>query len=249
MPLVRASRRKRQDRLFTMSIVASALLHAALVGAWAFFTFQQKPAIDLDQAIVKTKLVKLGKPRDEKLLPRLPTSAPPPPSEKVAPSPDKAAPLKPAEQPTEKKPSAAEILSKLKSEETRPDVNDLINKRIGEPTDEGQKDGDRLGTELSGAVKAEYGARLAAALQAAQQISATITDEERVRLKAVLNLQIDAEGNVVKAWVQPSSGNAVYDNDVIAAAKRASPLPAPPLQLRELFESGVAFNMCPISCK
>ena len=248
--MLRTTRQKQHERLLYISIVASALLHAGLVGVWAYFTFAQKPPIDLSQAIVKTHLVKLGKPRDEKLLPRLPTSAPPPKADKQAPpTPDKPAPLKPAEQPTEKKPSAADILSKFESEQARPDINELIDKRIGAPTDEGQEDGDKLGTELTGALQASYGARLVAVLQRAQQISATITDEERVRLKAQLNLQIDAEGNVVKAWVDPSSGNAVYDNDVVAAAKRASPLPAPPLQLREQFASGVAFNICPVSCK
>jgi TonB family protein len=243
------NRRSRQERWLYASFVVSALAHAGLVGVWAFFTFAHKPAIDLDQAIVKTHLVKLGKPRDEKLLPRLPTQAPPPESQKVAPpTPDKPAPMKPAEQPTDKKPSAADILSKFQSENTRPDVNDLINKRIGEPTDEGQKDGDKYGTDLTGTVQAEYAQRLMAQIRANQQISATISDDERVRLKAVLNLQLEVEGYVVKAWVNPSSGNDVYDNDVLAAVKRAGQLPAPPPQVRARFAAGVAFNMCPISC-
>lgn len=242
-------RQKQQDRLLVTSVVVSAILHAALVGVWAFFTFTRPPPIDLDQAIVKTHLVKLGKPRDEKLLPRMPTSAPPPKAEKTAPpKPDEPAPLKPAEAPTEKQPSAAEILSKFESENTRPDINELIDQRIGEPDDEGQLDGDRMGRELTGSLKASYVQRLIAYIASQQKISSTITDEERVRLKAVLNVQIDGDGNVVKAWVDPSSGNDVYDNDVLAAVKRASPLPAPPLQLRALFSSGVAFNLCPVSC-
>jgi hypothetical protein len=48
--------------------------------------------------------------------------------------------------------------------------------------------------------------------------------------------------------MDPSSGNAVYDNDVLAAVQRAAPLPAPPLQLRALFAAGVGFNMCPNKC-
>jgi colicin import membrane protein len=243
------TQRSRQERLLYLSFVASAVAHAAFVVVWAFFTFSQKPPFDLDQAIVKTHLVKLGKPRDEKLLPRLPTQAPPPKNDKQAPpTPDKPEPAKPAE-PEVKKPSAAEVLSKFEAENSRPDVQDLINKRLGEPTDEGQTDGDKLGSELTGSLKASYVQRLMAQIAQAQQISATISDEDRVRLKAVLNLKIDDEGNVTKAWVEPSSGNDVYDNDVLAAVNRAAPLPAPPVQLRELFSSGVAFNMCPISCR
>jgi colicin import membrane protein len=242
--------RSKQERMLYISFVASAVAHGAFVVVWAWFTFsQQKPPFDLDQAIVKTHLVKLGKPRDEKLLPRLPTQAPPPQVDKQAPpTPEKPVPSKP-EEAADKKPSAADVLSKFESENTRPDVQDLINKRLGEPTDEGQEDGDRLGKELTGTLKASYVQRLIAQIAAHQQISETISDEERVRLKAVLNVQIDDEGNVVKAWVNPSSGNDVYDNDVLAAVNRAAPLPAPPVQLRELFSSGVAFNMCPVSCR
>ncbi len=234
-----------------LSFVASAVAHGAFVVVWAFFTLsQQKPPIDLDHAIVKAHLVKLGKPRDEKMLPRLPTSAPPPKVDKQAPpQPEQPELAKPDEKQPEKKPSAAEVLSKFESENSRPDVQDLINKRLGEPTDEGQADGDKLGQELTGSLKASYVQRLMAQIAANQQISATISDEDRVRLKAVLNLQIDDEGNVTKAWVNPSSGNDVYDNDVLAAVNRAAPLPAPPVQLRELFSGGVAFNMCPVSCR
>lgn len=223
-------------------------IHLGLAAGWLFFPSAPKPALDLDQAIVKTRLVKLGKPRDEKLLPRIAASQPPPDSKKTAPPTDAPTPEK--QDPNSKKqPSAADILNQFNKDNAKPpDVNDIIRDRIGEPDDEGQKDGDRDGVALTGEITDAYFARVSAAVQRNHQISTTITDEERVRLKAVIALKVDAEGNVIDARIQQSSGNDVYDNGALAAAKRASPVPAPPPQVRPLAERGFALNVCPQSC-
>lgn len=240
-------RRAAQRKMLAGFIALSLGLHIGLVAGWIFFPEPTKPALDLDAAVVKTKLVKLGKPRDEKLLPRLPTSPPPPDAAKTAPNKEQPQPEKP-EKNAEKQPSAADILNEFKKENAQPtDVNSIL-KRFGEPDDQGQLDGDKEGVALEGEIKDAYFARVSARIQKQHEISATISDEERVRLKCVIALKIDGEGNVLEARVQQSSGNDVYDNGALAAAKRASPMPAPPPPVRELAERGFALNVCPGPC-
>jgi TonB family protein len=241
-------RHGRQTRLLVVFSLVSLILHLGAFAAYAFWPHGSKPAVNLDDAIVKTRLVKLGKQRDEKLLPRLPTAPAPPSADKKAPptlETDKSNP-----QPdSSKKPTAAEILEKLKDDQKPSDVRDLIKQRIGEATDEGKEDGDKDGVDLDGEIKATYFARVAAHIQKHMEVSSVITDEERVRLRAVLSMQIGDDGALDALKVQASSGSTVFDNDVLSAARRSSPVPAPPPPVRALANSGIALNFCPVSCK
>jgi TonB family protein len=240
-----------QSRLLKLALIASVGVHAALFVGWLVWPSSSKAAIDLDEAVIKTRLVKLGKPRDEKLLPRMPTSAPPPPAERLSPNLDPNTPTNPDTKPTPDQPnklSAAEILEKFKSDATPRDINDLIKDRFGEPTDEGREDGDVDGSALDGEVKASYFARVTSRIQKAMEVSSVLSDDERVRLKAVLCLKIDESGALSDLTVK-TSGSSVFDSDVMAAAQRASPVPAPPPPARDQSASGVCFNFCPTSCR
>lgn len=242
-------RHARQQRMLSIFIVVSALVHSAAFAAYAFWPAPSKPALNLDDAIVKTRLVRLGKPRDEKLLPRLPTSPPPPSADKRAPPDQELSPDKPAPD-SSKKPSATDILDKFEKDNAKPsDVRDLIRDRIGEQTDEGREDGDREGTDLTGEIKASYFMRVALAVQKKLEVSSTLSDDDRVRLRCELALILDDAGTLVAAKIQKSSGNATFDNDVLAAAKRSSPLPAPPPPVKALAAAGFAFNVCPSRCQ
>jgi TonB family protein len=248
-PTITASldeRRARQRRTLWMFCGLSLGVHLGLFVGWMVIPAPDPPAVNLD-AVVKTRLVKLGKPRDEKLLPRLPTAPAPAAQDKKSPKLDEPTPEK--QTPEAEKKSASSILERLKEEtESTKDVNDIIRNKIGEQTDEGQLDGDKDGDALKGEIKASYFNRVTAHIKRNLEISSTITDEERVRLRAELAIKVDADGNVVDARIQKSSGNSRYDNDVLAAAKRGSPVPAPPPDVRDLAAKGIAFNVCPQSC-
>jgi TonB family protein len=241
-----------QAHLLRVAVAASVVVHLAVFGAWVVWPESATARVDLDEAIIKTRLVKLGKPRDEKLLPRLPTSPPPPPPTESKPQPTVDPPKTPdtLPQPTpESKPSAADILNKFKSQTDAPrDLKDLIKDRIGEPTDEGRPDGDAEGSALDGEVTASYFARVQARIQNAMEVSSVLTDEEQVRLRAVLCVKIGDDGTVSDVTVK-TSGSPVYDADVATAARRASPVPAPPPPARKQAGEGVCFNACPKSCR
>lgn len=240
-------RRVDQRRLLVIACGLSLGVHLGLALGWMFAPTSRGPAVNLDDAIVKTRLVKLGKPRDEKLLPRLPTSPPPTPANRKAP-PTSDAPAQP-EPASTKKPSAADILEKFSRTNAKPtDVRDLIRDRIGDPTDEGQLDGDKDGDALKGELQKTYFQQVVAHIRKRMEVSNTITDDERIRLKATLSVRIGADGTVLEATVEQSSGSSVFDSDVVTAARRASPLPAPPPLVRELAARGVGINFCPVSC-
>ena len=243
---------QRQSRLLSVALIVSVAAHIVLFGAWVMWPSTTKTAVNLDEAIIKTRLVKLGKPRDEKLLPRLPTSPPPPPRLDDKPTPTIEPPKTPDTKPDPKavaKPSASDILDRFKTDAERPkDLSDLIKDRLGEPTDEGRADGDADGSALDGEVTASYFARVQARIQNSMEVSSVLTDEEQVRLRAVLCVKIAEDGTLSDITVK-SSGSQIYDADVRAAAGRASPVPAPPLPARRQAGAGVCFNACPKSCR
>ncbi len=242
------SRRARQRRLLLVFCGLSLGLHIGLVAGWIFAPSRAKPAVDLDQAIVKTRLVKLGKERPPDWLPRIDAAPPPPPKHKRAkPQDEKKKPDQ--EKPDAKdKPTAADILKDFEKKNEEKSVTDIIKDRIGEATDEGKKDGDKDGSALDGEIKKTYFTSLIAHIRRHMEVSNTITDEERIRLKATLSIKVGADGEVLDAKIAKSSGNSIFDNDVITAAKRSSPVPAPPPPVRDLVEAGVGINFCPVSC-
>lgn len=214
--------------------------------------------------IVRTRLVKLGKPRDPKLLPRIApkkeqqkpkptkkTVAPPeptPPKKEAAPPKPEPAPEPP---PKPDAPSATDILRDFqeKNEET-PQLDDLINDKIGPLLEEGSKEGSEIGEEISGRLKASYNDHLLAKMKSHFSNPQTLTDQERMFLKAILVLTIQRDGSLGHARISKSSGNASYDNAVLAAAQKAAPFNAPPTAVAPFYETtGVGIEMCPISCQ
>lgn len=243
------------SRLLSIMTGVSVALHVGLfvtfVGASSCGSKKPFP----DDAIVKTRLVKLGKKRDEKLLPRIDKAEPPPPPAKTAapptPTPPKPTPEKPApEKPADPKRSAADVLQKFseKNPEKR-DINDLIKDRFGEQLDEGHEEGSEIGTEITGRMKAEYNDRILAKIKNALAVPSTITEQERMFLKAQLAISIDSDGALMDATIARPSGNAAYDNAVLAAAKKAAPFPPPPIPVRAFYSDGIGVNVCPVSCR
>lgn len=251
-------------------LVASGVLHvvvivvAVAVGAWG------RPTIDLDKNIVKTRLVKLGKKRDEKLLPRIerkkkkpePPPRVPEPQKAPEPAPKKPEPPKPEQKKPEpaakpepkpdaspeKKRSARDILNDFADDQPaakdKPKLTDLVKDIV-----EGDENGSEIGEEITGRLKATYNDKLLAAIKRALQVPNTVSDQERLRLKAVLYVAVGADGSLLTSRITKSSDNPAFDNAVLAAAKTSAPFPSPPIQVRGYYRSGVQMSVCPISCR
>jgi TonB family protein len=231
-------------------IAVSLVLHVGFVGAWAVasqlaISAPARPPPN----IIKTKLVKLGKQRKKDLLPRK-AAAPPQPKSKKAPDlSQKTEQANPTAKPAPSPKSASDILKDFEDDNAeRPDLNSLIQDTVGEPLDEGHEQGSKLGTEITGRMKANYNDKILAIVKGNYKLPTTLDNDEKIRLKTVLVIRIASDGRITDTKLSPSSGNSAFDNAVLAAAKKSSPLPAPPIQLRDFYASGVGMNFCPVSC-
>lgn len=79
------------------------------------------------------------------------------------------------------------------------------------------------------------------------QIRQIITDNllwiQKGKWKALAVFRLDAQGNILSPSVAESSGSAAYDNAVIRAVRKSSPLPPPPDEItRELTGQEFAIN-------
>lgn len=248
---------RRPDRLWPL-VVVSVALHAGF-GAVAFLV--RPPAIvNLDQKPIVAKLVRLGEKRPEQWLPRrdvppaeaaprapdavpVPVPAPPAPAErtvalpapKVAP-PKTPPPPRPASATTGGKGSDAlsRALEKVKNDDK------LASKeRWGDPG--GIPDGDATdGTEGD-----RYLGLVTQALQSSYRLPATISEQERLHLNAIVIITIEPDGRVASFRFERRSGNAAFDQ-ALERAVRESRLPPPPPELRQRYRTvglGVNFKV------
>lgn len=228
----------------TPFVMASVVGHVLVVAVWLALSWVLRgPAINMDQQPIKASLVRLGKPRDEKLLPR--KEEPPAPPVKAA---------EPVAAPV--KAPAVDTAVKLPSKDAKPDKNDkkssadakkslfdAMNKagRAGKVEEaEGAADGDPNGDSAKQEGERYYGL-LKSVVQRNYDVSDTIPEAERRTLKAEVALWIGQAGELLDAKLSKPSGNALFDEAVVGAVKKASPFAPPPPNLRDVLKkSGVA---------
>ena len=240
---------RRPDAAFGRFMFWSALLHAVLFAlAVVYAVVNEAPAIDLNQTPIKATLVRQGKERDEKLLPRIEEPPPPPPESKAPepvapPEPPKVAAPAPAPTPAPPKPKQpgekqADSRQKLFG------AFDKMNK--SKPSElSGAADGDlRAIRPRPRARPTTPGCR--ARSKRFYDVSQTIPDAERIRLVAQVALFITPSGQLERARLARASGNDLFDAAVLAAVKRAAPFSPPPSHLRDpLQKYGVVLQFRP----
>ena len=255
-------------KLTTWAISFSVTVHLLLAGVFLLGDFKFNKAIDLNKNVVQTRLVKLGKERKKEWLPRKTKPKPKPKAVKK----HTAAPKKSGQKPPaaskpqkigqtqtqsgtgetrapepDRQQQMSDALSKLQATQTT-DLNQLIDDKMTPEDDEGQANGSVLGTEVSGEMEASYNGLLSAHIRSAFELPTVLTEAERMRLRAHLFIKIGAGGELLSSKVTQSSGNAAFDNSILAAAQKSVPLPNPPLVLRGLYRQGVTLEFCPIRC-
>lgn len=215
-------------------LVTSVLVHAVLLGlVLGYGALVPRTLIDLDQKPIRAKLVRLGTPRDKKLLPRI-EEAPPPPKEQAPP---------PAPAPIAAPPPVAPAPAKTKApgQKTADEQQKLLgafdrmSKAKRPPETSGALDGDTSG-DASEAEGDRYDAQLTAQVKRFYDVSETIPDQERIRLVAQVVLFIEPNGQLSRVQLTKSSGNELFDNAVLAAVKRAAPFAPPPAHQRNALQ-------------
>lgn len=230
-----AERPSRVVPFFALSVAA----HVGAIVVVLLFSWLLAPkVIDLDQKPIKASLVRLGKPRDEKLLPRKEEPKPPPPPEKVevpVPAPAPAPPSKaiPIPDKDAKKPSAKQDLFKAlqsASKQAEPEEG----KEDGDPNgDAAKEEGERYYAIISQAVRRYY------------DVANVIPEAERRTLKAQVAMRVGGGGELTDAKLSKPSGNELFDEAVISAVKKAAPFPPPPEHMKKVMAGGVTLVFSP----
>lgn len=217
-----------------LSLAAHAVaIGAALVWSWAFAS----PPMQLEQEPIKASLVRLGKKRDEKLLPRKEEPLPPPPPKTAdVPTPTPAPPDKAVKLPSkDAKPDKAPAADAKKT------LFDAFSKAGRQEELEGDPEGDPDGDSAVQEGERYFGL-LKAVVQRNYDVSDTIPEAERRTLKAEVAMFIGAGGELVDVRLSKPSGNELFDSAVLGAVKKAAPFAPPPPHLAdELKRKGVAF--------
>lgn len=227
-------------------VAFSVAAHAGVVAAAVVVgMFNRPPPLSLDQEPIKASLVRLGKERDKKLLPRK-EELPAPPKEVQAPEP---APVPVPEKPVETvpvpgiKPEPAPKVAKQSGaktgEQKKASLFDAFSKASAEAPDEleGAADGDPYGDS---AVQEgdRYLGSIKANVRRYYDVSNTIGEQERTFLKAVAMFRIARNGALLgDPRIVKSSGNELFDSAVVGAIKRAAPFAPPPDHLRRELEA------------
>lgn len=248
-----APRPSRVGRFLGVSLAGHALV---LLAVGLYTTFVESPRVNLDQKPIRATLVRLGKPRDEKLLPRK-EEPPPPPPKKVeappAPTPPTPEPAKvavaipgvkpePAPKPTPQK-------GETKGEDRRNKLFGAFDKlsKSSKPQEDldGAEDGDPNGDSAT-AEGERYIGLLSSQARRHYNVADTIPENERMYLKAQVAMRLNRTGEVIEAKLIKSSGNTLFDSAVLAAVKKASPFSPPPDHLRDaLQKNGIVLEFIP----
>lgn len=230
-----AQRPSRVVPFFALSVV----LHVGAIALVLLASWLLAPkVIDLDQKPIKASLVRLGKPRDEKLLPRKEEPKPEPPPEKVevpvpvpVPAP-KAVPIpdKDAKKPTQKQ----DLFKALQSASKQAKPEELEGRADGDPNgDAAKEEGERYFGIISAAVRRYY------------DVSNTIPEAERRTLKAEVSMKVSASGEASDVRIKKSSGNELFDDAVVSAVKKAAPFSPPPEHMKKVLAAGVTLVFSP----
>ena len=245
----------RRSRLRSF-VVASLIGHAAVIVAGVVYAWVgSSPRMNLDAKPIRATLVRRGKPRDAKALPRK-EALPPPPKEVVAPAapPAPAPPVTktavpiPGLKPTKPAPAAAPQVGEKTGEDRRKRLFGAFDKtaRPSEAEElEGAEDGDPDGDSATQEGERFYGL-ISAQVHRHYDVSNTISEDERLQLKALVAVRVGRSGEVLDVQLAKTSGNEQFDSAVLNAVKKASPFSPPPDHLRDPMQNeGVVLEFRP----
>lgn len=233
----------------TRWFLASVLFHALFFGGAAVLSWAWAgPSIDLDQKPIRASLVRKGKERDEKQLPRK-EELPPPPAAEKAPEPVKVpqapSPAAVALDKAETKPTPT--AKKAEKTDGKKSLFDAFNKTGKAAPDEleGKDDGDEKGDSAVQEGERYYGL-LNSVIRRNFDVSNTIPEAERITLRAVVVIKIGPGGELLDSNISKSSGNPVFDAAVLGAIQKTAPFSPPPDHLKgPLAKKGIPLGFTP----
>lgn len=225
----------RTDPWMRVAVGVSAGAHlAVLVTALVIQKRNEVPLIRFQHEPIVAKIVRLGKPRDERLLPRkFKTPPPQKPQVAIAPSVE----TQPRTDPAPTPPKDAEpVEDPLAAAISR--IADEVDP-AADPDDAppGQLDGDPDGTAADAGEGDRYLALVRRAIHEHYHMPKTINHKERMFLNATVVIYVAVDGRITRREIEKSSNNDQFDSALIRAVDAASPLPPPPEEWRDIYRT------------
>jgi TonB family protein len=217
-------------------IIATLLIHGALVSFVVVSQLSPAPPIEETRDMIVTHMVKLGKPRDSFWLPKIvqPPRPKAPAAIKVADDPN-AAPA-PKEAP---KVEDAEISKDLKRALTRAQA--LARAAADEP-EEGQLTGSALGTATEASAGDAYATAIFEAIRKNWNVPTGLNVGDVANLTTEIRVSIAADGEIQNASIRKASGNDLFDDSCLGAVKATAKVPPPPAGVAAKFKRGTALE-------
>ncbi len=234
------------NRGFAPVMVFSVLLHGGALGGVVYAQYHHGPRGPVINSI-PVELVKLGKPRDPNLLPRItqPAVAPPPPDDGVAldvANKDKT-PTKPKDRPKPKDPQLSDAAKRLLDSARDADLDRAINK-IDE--DEGAENGSIYGTTTDATNAASgYLAQVSEVLHKNYKLPATISESERRFLSADVVLYIERDGTISNYEFVQAPTNEAFKRALDLLLKTVKLPPPPGWLANEYAKTGLGVRFKP----
>jgi len=244
------ARPSRLSLFLGVSVAGHVLL---LVVGLVYSALTAGPKVDPNIPVIKATLVRQGKPRDEKLLPRKEQPPPPPKEVKAPPAPPTEAPKPPDKAvvpvPMAKpQPAPAPQKGDTSGEDRRKRLFGAFDKTAKQaPPEEleGAEDGDPDGDSAT-AEGERYYALVSAQVHRFYRASNTIPDDERASLKAQVKLRLGRAGEILELSMVSPSGNDLFDSAVLITIRQAAPFSPPSTPLRyALQKEGVVLEFRP----
>lgn len=237
------SRSQASNRGFTIFVTLSFAIHGTLIGGVVFAQYL-KPAPPPVVNSMPVQLVRLGKKRDPKMLPRLVGRRPPPPTEGIALD-NGNKPKKPSrKRPTRRKEPELSAAAKRLLESTNNAAIDRAMNSLDEP--EGDPNGDPNGTTTDATnIASGYVAEVIRALKSNYKLPQTIAPSQRRYLSAEVLLYVEANGRISKYDFVKKHSNQAFMGALESMLKTLQ-LPPPPRQIaKEWANTGVVVRFKP----
>lgn len=239
-------RKKPNNPQISQWIVASLVLHAGFLAAYALLSSYEPQYLD-DKHIINISIVQKGKKRDESLLPREvaeidPVSTANEDTQKAEPQ----VPEVQKEVKVEKHIVAAKPETPKKAGPQKVSALDALKKRVTELEKEGDPEGSEYGNSLTGDLAENYEQLVRARLIEKFKLPRYISESEAKKLKMKVRIHLNGNGKPLKAIRVLASKNSEYDNAVIALVDSIEPFGDPPNQLKAKYlREGLIVTMCP----
>jgi outer membrane biosynthesis protein TonB len=233
-------------------LVLAVIFHVVVLGA-AFVLPQMLDKTHALQKPIMVKMMPLGKPRDQKLLPRKESAAPvaaspaPMVAPALTPSPaaSKPAPSLKPEAPAPRPLTRQQLMERALASAGKKASSEPRSKEAPDPERNGSEKGSVSGTATSAEEGDEYFSAAHDAIQENYVVPSVINERERMYLTATVLAYIGPQGQILKHEFLKKSGNAVFDQALEFAIQRTKLPPPPAGMARELRDTGVTLNFKP----